>query len=160
VPIDAEPDRTTILLVMAEPWQVGELGGRRAVASDDVADENERLAAEIAAMQAQLDPHASAAAGLVTRLELPEVCSPTSINRGKPRHQRDEVHEVAEYTSCILRLLAGGECGAVAFPAQLTAAEQPGDLLPAQSCSGVLIKRRLQARQSLHYLVERHTAND
>ena len=53
--------------------QVGELGGRRAAANDDVADENERLAAEIAAMQAQLDPHAPAAAGLVARLELPEV---------------------------------------------------------------------------------------
>ncbi len=54
-------------------WQVGELGGRRAIATDDVADENERLAAEVAAMQAQLNPNAPRAAGLMAPLELPQV---------------------------------------------------------------------------------------
>ena len=57
------------------------------MATDDVADENERLASEIAAMQAQLDPNAPAAAGLMARLDLPEArfCRPKLVLPLPPR---------------------------------------------------------------------------
>lgn len=54
--------------------QVGEQGGGGStIATDEIAEENERLAAEIAAMQSQLSPGASSPSTLVHKLPPPKV---------------------------------------------------------------------------------------
>ena len=61
--------------------QLGELGsGGGAIATDDIAEENERLAAEIAAMQSQLSPGASSPTTLVHKLPPPKVGFPVYID--------------------------------------------------------------------------------
>ena len=114
--------------------QVGELGGRRHLTSDDVADENERLAAEIAAMQAQLNPHAPG--GLLAPLDLPEVlhdcllgiklcCSAIESARGSTGK--------AESTSVI-------------FPLQLQLQSYPGQANHRASCSAAYVSPQSGSR--------------
>lgn len=60
--------------------QVGEQGGGGSTtATDEIAEENERLAAEIAAMQSQLSPGASSPSTLVHKLPPPKVPFPVCL---------------------------------------------------------------------------------